>query len=45
MGLSMQTLKAQDWTELSWLNNVYNAKFGVKTSLDNGFAIECSYFQ
>ena len=25
MGLSMQTLKKQDWIEVSWRNNVDNA--------------------
>ena len=30
MFLSMQTLKKQDWTELSWQDYVYNAKFCVK---------------
>ena len=45
MGLSMQTLKKQDWIEVSWRNNVYNAKFSVKTRLDNDFPIERTYFQ
>ena len=40
MGLSMQTLKTQDWTELSWKDYVYNAKFTVKTRLEHGFAIK-----
>ena len=45
MGLSMQTLKKQDWTEVSLPNNDYNAKFNVKTRLEHGFAIEYTYFQ
>ena len=31
----MQTLKTQDWTEVSWRNNVYNAKFSVQTCLSH----------
>ena len=45
MGLSMQTLKKQDWTELSLRNNVYNAKLSLKTRLKHGCAIEYTYFQ
>ena len=26
MGLGMETLRKQDWTEFSWHNNGYNAK-------------------
>ena len=44
MGLSMQTLKKQDWTELSWRNNVYNAKVNIGTHVEHGFAIEYGYF-
>ena len=40
MGLSMQPLTIQDWTECSWRNNVYNAKFYVKTCVEIGIAIE-----
>ena len=36
----MHTLTIQDWTMCSWRNNVYNAKFNVKTCLDHGTAIE-----
>ena len=35
----------QDWTELSWRNNVYNAKVNIRTRLEHGFAIEYTYFQ
>ena len=45
MGLSMQTLTYQDWIEVSWRNNVYYAKFSVKTRLDNDFPIERTHFQ
>ena len=45
MGLSMQTLKKQEWTEISRRNNVYNSKFSVETRLEHGFAIENKYFQ
>ena len=44
MGLSMQTLKKQDWTELSWRNNVHNAKVNIGTHVEHGFAIEYGYF-
>ena len=40
MGLSMQTLQKQDWTEFPWRNNVHNAKFSIETRLEHGFAIE-----
>ena len=45
MGLSMQTLKKQELTEVSWRNNNCNAKFSVETRLEHGFAIEYTYFQ
>ena len=45
MGLSMKTLIKHDWTEWSWQNNVYNAKFSVKARLEHGIAIEYTYFQ
>ena len=45
MVLGIQTLKTQHWTEVSWENNVENAKFIVKTRLDNDFPIERTYFQ
>ena len=45
MGLSMQTLKKKEWTELSLRHNVYNAKLSVKTRLEHGFAIDYTYFQ
>jgi len=44
MGPSMETLKKQEWTEVSRRNNVYNAKFSVETRLEDGFAIENTYF-
>ena len=40
MSLSLQILKKQDWTEFSCRNNVYNAKFNVKTRLVHCVAIE-----
>ena len=40
MGLCMQTLKKQDFTEVSWRNNVYIAKLSVQTRLDNAVPIE-----
>ena len=43
--LGIQTLKTQNWTEVSWRNNVYYAKFIEKTRLDNDFPIERTYFQ
>ena len=45
MGLMMQTLKKQEWTEFSWRNMVYNATFSVETCLEHGFAMEYTYFQ
>ena len=45
MVLGIQTVKQQDWIEVSWRNNVYYAKFSVKTRLDNDFPIERTYFQ
>ena len=45
LSLSMQTLKKQEWTEGSWPNNAYNAKFSVETRLGHGFAIEYTYLQ
>ena len=44
MGLSMKTLIKHDWTECSLRNNVYNAKYSVKARLDDGIAIEYTYF-
>ena len=43
--LGIQTLKTQNWTEVSLRNNGDNAKFIVKTRLDNDFPIERTYFQ
>ena len=45
MGLSMQILKNQNWTEFSWRNNVYTIKVNEKTRLDYCFAMEYTYFQ
>ena len=45
MALCMEALNTQHWTEVSWRNNVYNAKFSLKTRLEHGFAIDCAYFQ
>ena len=41
----MQTLKKIDWTEFSWRDNVYNAKFNVKACLEHAYPIEGTYFQ
>ena len=43
--LNIQTVKKQDWTEFSWRNNVYNAKFSLETRLEHGFGIEYTYLQ
>ena len=45
MVLGIQTLKTQHWTEVSWQNNVDNAKLSLKPRLDNDFPIEQTYFQ
>ena len=44
MGLSMQARRKQEWTELLWRSNVYNAKFSLKSRLEHGGAIEYTYF-
>ena len=40
MGLSMRTLKTQDWTEVSWRHNVCTANFSVKPRLPHAYFIE-----
>ena len=45
MDQSIQTLKTQEWTECSLRDNVYSAKFSVKTRLEHGFPIEYMHFQ
>ena len=40
----METLKKQNCTEISWLTNVYNSEFSVKTPLEHGIAIEYTFF-
>ena len=45
IGVSKQTLKKHDWTELSLRNTAYNAKLSLKTRLKHGFAIDYTYFQ
>ena len=30
----------KNWTEFSWHNNVYNAKFSIITRLEHGYAVE-----
>ena len=45
MVLGFQTLKKQEWTEVSWQNIIDNAKFSVNKRLDNDFPIERTYFQ
>ena len=45
MGLSIQTLKKQNWIEFSWRTTVYIAKFNVKPRLEHEFPIEWTYFQ
>ena len=44
IGLRMETLRTQDWTESSYRNNVYNATFGLKIRLEHGYAVEYTYF-
>ena len=44
IGLCMQPVKKQDWTECSLRNNVYIAMLSLKTRLEHGFAIEYTYF-
>ena len=34
----------KNWSELSWRDNVYNAKFNVNMRLDNAYPIEWTYF-
>ena len=45
MWLSMQTLKKEEWTEISWRSNVCNAKFSVDTRLEHGFPIDKAYLK
>ena len=45
MGLNMQTLRKQEWTEISWQYNVYNATFRVGTRLEHGIAMVYAVFQ
>ena len=45
MELRIQTLKKQEWTDISWRNNVYNDEFRVDTRLEHGFTIDYAYFQ
>jgi len=40
----MQAMKKQEWTEFSWRNNVYKAKFIVETGVEYDCAIEYTYF-
>ena len=35
----------EEWTEMSWHNNVYNVNISVKTRLEHGSAIEYTHFQ
>ena len=44
MGLSMQTLKTQEYTELLSRNKFYNAKYSLQTRIEHGFPIEYTYF-
>ena len=44
IGLSMETLRKQDWSVSSWRHNVYNAKVGLKTRLEHSYAVEYTYF-
>ena len=41
----MQALKNEEWREISFRNNGYNAKFSVETRLEHGFAVEYTYLQ
>ena len=42
--LSEKTLKNHDQMDLSWANNVYNTELSVENRLEQGFAIENTYF-
>ena len=43
-GLSVKTLKNHKRMEVSWANIVYNTEFSVAIRLEQGFAIENTYF-
>ena len=45
MVLSLQILITQDWTQFSWRNNGYTAKFSLKTRLQHGVERKYTYFQ
>ena len=42
--LSVKTVKNHERMELSWANNVYKTEFSVEIRLEQGFAIENTYF-
>ena len=44
-GHNYANTEKQDWKELSWRNNVYNAKINKGIRLKHGYAIEYTYFQ
>ena len=43
-GTRYANTEKKDWTEFSWRDNVYNAKFNVKTCLEHAYPIEGTYF-
>ena len=45
LGLTIQTLKYQEWRKFLYQKNVFIAKFSVETRLEYAFPIECMYFQ
>ena len=45
MILSMQTLRKQEWTELSWQNTAYNTTVSVEAGLEHGYTLDYTYFQ
>ena len=45
MGLGMEMLKKQEWTEFSRWTSAYISTFSVETPLNHGGAIDYLYFQ
>ena len=40
-----QILTKHEWTEFSWRNNVYNAKYNVEKRLEHVFHVDYTYVQ
>ena len=45
MDRSIETMIAQEWTELLLRDNLYSAKFRLESFVEHGFCIEYVYFK